>query len=204
MPQILKEEIKKRILDSALESFVIHGYKDTSMKSIAKHSGIAVGNIYNYFKDKESLYDTLALPVFEQINGLFKEPLADPTSISVDMRMHSFISIYNKNKKIFVMLLENSNNTKFETLKNIVIDNFAFAIKRNRISATSIPNTKSEDLFIRAFTGAYINGIIIILSKRMDEEKKLEVLYQFLSFMKNALMSKYNYTKEVNNEKTNL
>ncbi len=196
MAQILKEEIKNKILENALESFVENGYKKTSMKSIAQNSGIAVGNIYNYFKDKETLYDTIAIPVFNEINEIFTDTIKKPIKLNVDEKSRKFINIYNSNKKIFVMVLENSNNTKFESLKDKVIENFSSVIIRTKNKIAKKTATEKEKVFVKAFTGAYINGIISILMQKIDEDTKLEVLYDFLSFMKKALISKFNFAGE--------
>lgn len=190
MPQILKEEIKKKILDNALQSFVSNGYKNTSMKAIALKSQISVGNIYNYFKDKETLYDALVLSVFEEINELFESPPKNPFS-GVDEKIEAFIEIYNSNNEIFMMLLENSGNTKFENLKNTIIDNFAAAVDRFRHTATKKPLKPEGKIFLKAFAGAFVNGIIIILAQPANENLKLEVLFKFSSVMKNSMLDKF-------------
>ncbi len=52
-------ESKKRILDVAMRVFSEHGYSKASMRIIAKASGISIGGLYIYFKNKEDLYLTL-------------------------------------------------------------------------------------------------------------------------------------------------
>ena len=190
MPQILKEEVRQDILDNALKSFIAYGYKNTSMKAIAQSTGISVGNIYNYFKDKEALYDALVLSVFNKINELFKTPPKDPTS-GVDEKIMAFIEIYKSNKEVFIMLLENSENTKFENLKHTVTENFAAAIERFRYQTMQSPQSPVENAFLKALVSAFVNGIIVILSQDIDEELKLEVLQEFSATMKAGLINKF-------------
>ena len=196
MPQILKTEIKEKILQNALDIFLEKGYKSTSMKEIAQSSGIAVGNIYNYFKDKEALYDTIASPVFNDINEIFTGTIQRPVRLNVDEKSRKFINIYKSSKKVFVMVIENSSDTKFETLKKTIIDNFASVIIRTKNQLTRKTTTDREKVFIKAFTGAYINGIISILEQKIDEETKLEILYDFISLMKKSLISKFGFTRK--------
>ena len=47
--QVLKGNIRHRILDVAEQLFARHGYAKTSMREVATRAGIAVGNLYHYF-----------------------------------------------------------------------------------------------------------------------------------------------------------
>ncbi len=65
--QIQKEEIRQAILKSALDEFLAKGYLKASMKSIAKEAGVAVGNIYRYFKSKGELFEIVVKPAYDQL-----------------------------------------------------------------------------------------------------------------------------------------
>lgn len=54
--QILKDNIRSRILDVAKQQFELKGYSKTSMREIAVDVGVGVGNIYNYFKVRMSCF----------------------------------------------------------------------------------------------------------------------------------------------------
>ncbi len=55
MAQILKDDMRERIIKAAKEEFLQYGYDDASMRRIAKNSGMTVGNLYRYFKSKEDI-----------------------------------------------------------------------------------------------------------------------------------------------------
>ena len=61
--QILKDNIRSRILDVAKQQFELKGYSKTSMREIAVDVGVGVGNIYNYFKSKDELFHEVVRPV---------------------------------------------------------------------------------------------------------------------------------------------
>ncbi len=189
MAQMLKDEIRQSILDNALNDFMTKGFKSTSMKGIAQKSGIAVGNIYNYFKDKETLYYSLVRPVLDSINVLFDEPINQDINM-LEGKINRFINIYKSNQDVFVMLLENSSNTKFESLKHTIIENFTSAIIRYKAEMLPLSQKTEDNIFLKAFTNAYINGIITVLAEKVDEKIKLERLYEFLSFMKDGLKAR--------------
>lgn len=49
------EEVRQRIIDSAVDLMSMDGYKNVSMRKIAKHAKVGDATIYNYFPNKESL-----------------------------------------------------------------------------------------------------------------------------------------------------
>ncbi|MBQ9037308.1 MAG: TetR/AcrR family transcriptional regulator [Erysipelotrichaceae bacterium] len=73
MAQILKDDVKSRIIESAKEEFQTNSYEKTSMRNIASKSNITVGNLYRYFKSKEDLSSFIVGPALEKINRLVRE-----------------------------------------------------------------------------------------------------------------------------------
>lgn len=61
--QVLKEDIRDRVLAVAKQQFGQKGYSKTSMREIAGLAGIGVGNIYNYFANKDELFCEVVRPV---------------------------------------------------------------------------------------------------------------------------------------------
>lgn len=62
MPK-LKDQVVRRnqqaIEDAALRLFVRQGYFGTSIRDVAGEAGVSIGNIYNYYPNKEALYESL-------------------------------------------------------------------------------------------------------------------------------------------------
>lgn len=50
---------RKIIFDSAIELFTLHGYENVSIKDIADKVGIRQSTIYNHFKSKQDILDTI-------------------------------------------------------------------------------------------------------------------------------------------------
>lgn len=57
MPQVLKPEVRERILGAALALFARRGVAGTTMHDIARGAGMAVANLYRYYASKEELFD---------------------------------------------------------------------------------------------------------------------------------------------------
>ena len=59
MAQVLKPEVRERIVASALEVFSERGYRDAGLTAIAECAGVATANIYRYFPNKEALFEAV-------------------------------------------------------------------------------------------------------------------------------------------------
>jgi len=58
--QSVVKERREEILAVALTCFGEKGFVDTRMTDIASRSGMSVGNLYNYFKNKDAIVEALA------------------------------------------------------------------------------------------------------------------------------------------------
>jgi len=70
MPQILKPEAREKIIESAKSEFLKRGYEDSSMRRIRLHSGMTVGNLYRYFKNKDELVNLVVGPAYGALDRL--------------------------------------------------------------------------------------------------------------------------------------
>jgi AcrR family transcriptional regulator len=59
MPQVLKPEVRERILGAALAAFASNGYAATTMSAIAREASVAVANLYRYYANKEELFEAV-------------------------------------------------------------------------------------------------------------------------------------------------
>ncbi|BBO88102.1 TetR/AcrR family transcriptional regulator [Desulfosarcina ovata] len=61
----LVQKKKGQICDTAAKLFSKNGYHDTSVRDIARESGIGIGPIYDYFKNKEEILFTVHKRIVE-------------------------------------------------------------------------------------------------------------------------------------------
>lgn len=62
MAQVLKEEVRARILEAALEVFASRGFAGTTMGAIAERAGLATAGLYRYYPGKQELFDAVLGP----------------------------------------------------------------------------------------------------------------------------------------------
>ena len=71
--QTLKSDIRNRILSAAKEQFMQRGYLKTSMREIADAVDVGVGNLYNYFENKDELFCVILRPVSDALERMLQE-----------------------------------------------------------------------------------------------------------------------------------
>lgn len=62
MPQVLKEEVRARIVAAALEVFAEHGYAGATIAAIAERAGLGAASLYRYYPGKGDLFDAVVTP----------------------------------------------------------------------------------------------------------------------------------------------
>lgn len=76
-----REELKDRIIETALEAFTTHGIKSVTMDDIAASLGISKRTLYEVFQDKESLLTECILKHHEEIKVFLSEILANSKNV---------------------------------------------------------------------------------------------------------------------------
>jgi AcrR family transcriptional regulator len=56
MPQVLKEDVRTRILAAALDVMAAHGASRASMAMIAERAGLGTASLYRYYPSKDELF----------------------------------------------------------------------------------------------------------------------------------------------------
>lgn len=89
MPKIIKD-VEKTIKNCAVELFIEHSYTNVDMRMISKKSGVAVGTLYNYYKNKKELYLSILKESWQ--NTFNKLDAISGLAISSREKLRKFIS----------------------------------------------------------------------------------------------------------------
>ena len=54
-----KEQRRSKLLQAAEEVFIEHGYEKSTMKHVMDKAGVSRGGLYQYFDNKEDLFEAL-------------------------------------------------------------------------------------------------------------------------------------------------
>ena len=109
MPKIIPDT-EEKILNAAKELFSKYKYRDIEMKAIAKESGIAVGTMYNYFSNKQTLYYKIFEDSWHSTYSNLKKVINSNLEPREKLKQYMLI-VYDeveKNGKLGLDLVENS------------------------------------------------------------------------------------------------
>jgi AcrR family transcriptional regulator len=104
--EVIRQEKRQLIMDTALELFAAAGYENTTINLIAKKAGISKGLLYNYFTSKEELLEAILNKGIDDMLAVF-DPNKD--GILDNMEMEFFIT------QTFKMIKENRKMWKLYT-----------------------------------------------------------------------------------------
>lgn len=115
------EELKEKIIQSALECFSESGFDKTRMEDIALSSGLSKGTLYNYFKSKDDLFyaiceDNIKI-LKNQLDRMFTNSKND-LIFSAEQFYENFTDMQKKgNEKVFFeAIAESSRNPKLQKI----------------------------------------------------------------------------------------
>lgn len=70
MSQYKKSAIEKQILKSAKAIFLKRGFLNATLRDITSDANITLGNIYNYYADKDALFVAVLQPILDDFERL--------------------------------------------------------------------------------------------------------------------------------------
>ena len=76
MPKLSEAAIEKKkdqIEEAARELFIRQGFHATSMRDLAKGAGVSLGNLYNYYETKDSIFESIVAKYLEVIDERLRE-----------------------------------------------------------------------------------------------------------------------------------
>jgi len=72
-PQEEVDKIKSNILEHALKILINEGFNNLSMGKIAKQMGMTTANLYNYYKNKDELYNIIIIQGYNLLHDELTE-----------------------------------------------------------------------------------------------------------------------------------
>lgn len=165
MPKIIKD-VEKTIRTCAIELFVERSYTDVDMRMISKKSGIAVGTLYNYYKNKKQLYISILKESWE--NTFNKLDAISNLAIPTREKLIKFIGILYEDIEsrsglgktlINTSVVELKEDNEINALKNSLIlrvESFFYCLdKVDTLSKCSNINTKLAESLLIATLAMY-------------------------------------------------
>lgn len=102
MAQVLKEEVRNRILAAATTEFFESGYSGSSLRNIAKAAGITPGNLYRYFDGKDYIYEAVVGESYRQLSQILEEYTDNQVKINIAPTRELIAEMRKKNAGVIV------------------------------------------------------------------------------------------------------
>lgn len=177
--QYLKNEVREKILDAAIDEFTQQGYSNASIRNIAQTAEISLGNIYRYFSNKEALFLAITNPLVEKVKQFFKHSFDLGTLDTVAERMSKLIA---ENYSAVVVAFH-GNKEQYEHFVDTSVEALA-----ERLLDSVNANVADKKSFFRAIAASYIYGLTTLISIQNHEESIKEItrltVYFFTDFTK--------------------
>lgn len=100
--RVLKDDKYKSILRAARKEFILRGFKDASMRTIAKDANVGLSNIYNYFKNKDEIFLEIVSPARDDLFAFVKDK---HTEKYIDFNFMSTRAYQEETVDVYIQLL---------------------------------------------------------------------------------------------------
>ena len=165
--QVLKDELRHKILLEAQHLFLQRGYARTSLQMIADKVNISKSNLHHYFKSKEDLFYELTDGAAEGLKKLIlrlRDKRFDPRTGQREYQVlltEEVLSLLLAEKYGLLLILEQAQGTRYESLRPGMID---------MLAAKIAPLLADEDnclLLAQIMAQNLLDGIVLILKNRV-------------------------------------
>jgi len=166
--QVLKEKVKEKIYQAAIEEFYKKGFLKAKMQDIAKKAGISVGLTYSYYNNKEDLFAAIVEPIYKEIIQSIENEekrdskIGDPANL-FEQESAFILQLLRQKREIFLILIDRSKGTRFEKAKEQIIGVTKEHIKRQLSPKVNSQSFKIDEAFYHILANNFIEGLLEIV-----------------------------------------
>lgn len=191
--QVLKDDIKRRILDVARQEFDHRGFTKASMRDIAAKVGVGVGNLYNYYPSKDDLFRAVLAPVVSGCYAMFDKHHGEYGHDALSMTRESYLltavsdymTILKGNRTLLKILLFKSQGSSLENFKVDFTDRATVQVKswfaNNKLRHPEM-NIDVSDFMIHLHTVWMFTLFEEILMHRVTGADMERVIEEYIKF----------------------
>lgn len=179
--QVLKEEVRRRILEAAMEEFFHKGFEKASMRRIAARSDITPGNIYRYFKSKEEIFRDIVQPAYVMVVNLIQRDRSHKSKDDFAKTIEDFLDICKDYGEQLSILIGSGKGTPYANVKSDVVKMVEKKVKDDlprEILALMEP--LERDFMIHIHAHNMVEGVVLILRQYPVKKDRTEVLKKYL------------------------
>lgn len=175
MNETKEQDLKLRIIEAAREVLLSEGYRNLSLRKIARRIGVSATSIYLYFKGKDDLVHALIEVAIERLNNQLENAVvkkSEPPAEKLQRLAQAYVDFALRHSREYqvIYLVSSDEMTRYPKEKfrkarkgyELVLEVLAEGVKAGVIEA--------EKPSIAAYTfWAQLHGVMsVVLSKRLD------------------------------------
>ena len=191
--QVLKKDIRGRILTIARRHFRQSGYSRTSMREIAESAGIGVGNIYNYFTSKDELFREVIRPVLRALEAMLQEHHGIRGEDIMVMRsekylkscVDEYVTLITRHRELMEILLFRAQGSSLERFRENYTDRSTEVVKAWFVSMKEKHrdiNTSVSDFIIHLHTVWMFTMFEELLMHSVPRQEMEAILHDYILF----------------------
>ena len=191
--QVLKDNIRQRILHVARQEFSHRGFTKASMRTIASRVGVGVGNLYNYYSNKDDLFRNVLSPIvsacydmFDKHHGEYGQDAMSMTDSAYFVSAVSdYMAILKENRTLLKILLFKSQGSSLENFKSEFTDKATRQVKswfaNNKLRHPEM-NTDISDFMIHLHTVWMFTLFEEVLMHRITGTNMERIVKEYIKF----------------------
>jgi AcrR family transcriptional regulator len=187
------DRTRRKILDASYVLFLDQGFHATSMRQIARKSGLALGGIYNHFNSKDDIFTAIINEKhpYHQIIPLLASAEGDTVDEFITHAAHLLVEALGHNPEVLNIMLIEIVEFKAKHIPDLFENLFpqilqiGMQMKRFEHQIRPIPT----ELLMRAFLGMFFSYYItqIMLAGMMPAGMQKDALNSFVDIFLNGI-----------------
>lgn len=142
---------KEKIIKVATQEFLKNGYQATSLRKIAKEAQVTTGAMYGYYRNKESLFNSIV----DEVGVKFRDDYLNKT---IDQTVIDYIY---QNLVAFKLIICNSKGTRYEEYLDSLVNEKTKQLKEEGF----------DDKLVHIINHSYLFGVFEIVRHQMSKKQ---------------------------------
>lgn len=174
--QVLKEEVRERILAAAVQVFYEKDFRSAKLQDIARLADVSASLLYSYFKNKEKLFEGVVSSASFDFNRIAREEesiIANTPSERYQIAAEGPLLNMLAHHKLLVILIDKSQGTAYEHAK----DDFVESIERHiRYMVNERAVLRYPDLLVHVLASNFVESLMEVARHYSSENEAREML----------------------------
>jgi len=190
--RVLKDEKYNSILQTARDEFIRKGFKDASMRDIAKVSDVGLSNIYNYFRSKDEIFAAVVKPARDSlyvfVSDKHTERYIDFNFMSTmsyqEETVEDYIRLLEKYKEEYCLLLFHSEGSSLKNFREDLTEYLTeVSFNHMKLVEKHFPHVRPvSPFFVHALCAFMVSVVGEIITHDLSREKIREFFREYFKF----------------------